>query len=59
MKLTVPQGFASDIRDSDGKAYSPVNGVVDIPEDKVTDNLWGYGFARVVETPTAKNSKVD
>ena len=48
MNLTVPKDFAGDILDSDGVKYLPVNGVVDIPEDRVTANLWGFGFERVI-----------
>lgn len=45
MKLVIPKGFVGSITDADGKAYAPAkDGTVTIPDDKVTDNLWGYGF---------------
>ncbi len=54
MKLTVPKNFTGSISDMDGKIYqADVDGTVTIPDDKVTDNLWGYGF---VVAPQAKQS---
>ena len=46
MKLNVPKEFIGEVRDMDGKLYSPVKGCVEIPDDKVSDNLWSYGFTR-------------
>jgi len=52
MKLTIPKDFTGSISDVDGKVYKPdADGTVTIPDEKVTDNLWGYGF---VATQAAK-----
>jgi hypothetical protein len=47
MKLNVPKEFIGEVRDADGKQYMPVDGVVDVPDNKVTDSMWAYGFSRV------------
>lgn len=57
MKLRVPATYNGDIRDADGAQHIAVNGIVEIPEGKVTENMWGYGFARVVDVPVKLQSK--
>jgi len=52
MKLKVPATFKGEIRDADGKVYQPRDGAVDIPDEKVTNNLWGFGFERISPQPT-------
>lgn len=56
MKLSVPKEFTGTIQDAEGAAYPVVDGVVDIPDSKVTDSHFGYGFARIIDEP-AKPSK--
>ena len=48
MKFKVPDTFTGSIIDSDGEFYiKGVDGTVDIPDDKVHDGFYGYGFERV------------
>ena len=44
MKLNVPQDYTGAIRDAEGVQYAPVDGVVEIPDEKVHDGFWGFGF---------------
>lgn len=46
MKLRVPDTFVGEVRDVDLLVYNIVDGVVDIPDDKVHDGLWGMGFTQ-------------
>jgi hypothetical protein len=56
MKLTVPKNFTGNIMDSDGKTYQAgKDGTVTIPDAKIPDNLWGYGFVVVEQTSTASS----
>lgn len=55
MLLKVPANFSAQIVDVDGKTYAPdSNGNVNIPDGKVSDNLWGYGFTITTQQPAAK-----
>jgi hypothetical protein len=49
MKLVVPDGWSGQIVDADGNECEPVNGIVEMADDKTHSALWGFGF--VVQPP--------
>ena len=59
MKLKIPATFTGDIRDADGVLYAQINGIVDIPDNKVNDSMWSYGFERINSGKVAAPSKVE
>jgi hypothetical protein len=53
----VPATFTGKITDSDGAEYQKdASGNVTIPDDKVHDGLYGWGFSRVVPTISSKST---
>lgn len=58
MKLNQPKSFEGTVN-IDGVQYKPdAKGVVDIPDDKVHDGLYGWGFTAVTTESTQKPVKV-
>lgn len=55
MQLKAPAGFTGRITDVDMKEYQPdANGVVTIPDDKMHNGLFGWGFTQVQPTAAVK-----
>jgi len=52
MKLKQPDTY-KDILTIDGVEYPSVNGFVEVPDSKVHDGLYGFGFHRVEDVVVA------
>lgn len=57
MKLIQPETFTG-VLEIKGVSFPPFGGIVDIPDDLVTDNLWGFGFVRLEEKPALKSKAI-
>lgn len=58
MKLRAPEGYTGVIRDSDQLGYTAVDGIVEIPDDKIHDGLWAAGFSVAVIAPKVSSPLV-
>ena len=59
MKLRVPETYTGTITDADGEAHEAICGFVTIPDDKMHDGLYGFGFVRVEEEIPVLNVEAD